>query len=109
MSSFSASSTGGARGRTMETGGSQYLALRYSRRAAETDMTVSVMSTGSDYDNSLAEAMSRRYKTEQGKRNWPWRSRSQLDLATLDWALLGALPQPLATGGPHRLHAAGKG
>ena len=65
--------------------GAQYLSLRYSQRLADAGVAASVGSTGDAYDNALAETINGLYKTEVIRRMGPWRSRQQLELATLDW------------------------
>ena len=65
--------------------GSQYLSMRYSERLAEAGVAASVGSVGDAYDNALAETINGLYKTEVIKRMGPWRSRQQLELATLRW------------------------
>ena len=65
--------------------GSQYLSLRYTERLREAGVAASVGSTGDAYDNALAETINGLYKTEVVKRQGPWKSRQQLELATLDW------------------------
>jgi len=65
--------------------GSQYLSLRYSQRLHEAGVAASVGSTGDAYDNALAETVNGLYKTEVIRRLGPWRSRQQLELATLEW------------------------
>ena len=65
--------------------GSQYLSLRYTERLREAGVAASVGSTGDAYDNALAETINGLYKTEVVKRQGPWKSRQQLELATLNW------------------------
>ena len=65
--------------------GSQYLSLRYSQRLADAGVAASVGSTGDALDNALAETINGLYKTELIKKDGPWKSRQQLELATLDW------------------------
>ena len=65
--------------------GSQYLSLHYSQRLLEAGVAASVGSTGDGYDNALAETINGLYKTELIKHQGPWKSRQQLELATLDW------------------------
>lgn len=65
--------------------GSQYLSLRYSQRLAEAGVAASVGSAGDALDNALAETINGLYKTEVIKLMGPWRSREQLELATLRW------------------------
>ncbi len=65
--------------------GSQYVSMRYSERLADAGIAASVGSVGDAYDNALAETINGLYKTEVIKRLGPWRSREQLELATLRW------------------------
>jgi len=65
--------------------GSQYLSMRYSERLAAAGVAASVGSVGDAYDNALAETINGLYKTEVIKRLGPWKSRDQLELATLEW------------------------
>lgn len=65
--------------------GSQYLSLRYTERLRQAGVAASVGSTGDAYDNALAETINGLYKTELINRHGPWKSRQQLELATLDW------------------------
>lgn len=65
--------------------GSQYLSLRYSERLAEAGVAASVGSAGDALDNALAETINGLYKTEVIKLMGPWKSRQQLELATLRW------------------------
>ena len=64
--------------------GSQYVSLRYSERLAEAGIEPSVGSVGDSYDNALAETINGLYKAEVIHRR-SWRSREQVELATLDW------------------------
>ena len=66
-------------------GGRGYLSLRYSQRLTDADVAASVGSTGDALDNALAETINGLYKTELIKKDGPWKSRQQLELATLDW------------------------
>ena len=59
--------------------------MRYSERLADAGIAASVGSVGDVYDNALAETINGLYKTEVIKRLGPWRSREQLELATLRW------------------------
>lgn len=65
--------------------GSQYLSLRYSLRLEDAGVAASVGSAGDALDNALAETINGLYKTELIKKDGPWRSRQQLEIATLDW------------------------
>ncbi|MEC5079657.1 integrase core domain-containing protein, partial [Xanthomonas oryzae pv. oryzicola] len=63
---------------------SQYVSIRYSERLAEAGVEPSVGSVGDSYDNALAETISGLYKAEVIHRR-SWRTREQVELATLDW------------------------
>jgi putative transposase len=77
--------------------GVQYLAIRYTQRLADHGAVTSVGSRGDSYDNALAEAVNSLYKAELIGRHGPWRTASQVELATLEW--VGWWNQ-------HRLHGA---
>jgi hypothetical protein len=63
----------------------QYLAIRYTERLADTGAVCSVGSRGDSYDNALAESVIGLYKTELIRKQGPWRSFEQLELATARW------------------------
>lgn len=65
--------------------GVQYVCLRYTDRLTEAGATVSVGSKGDSYDNALAETVNGLYKTELVERHGPWRSLTELELATLEY------------------------
>ena len=65
--------------------GSQYLALRYTGRLAETGIEPSVGSVGDSYDNALAETINGLFKAEVIHRRGPWRSFEAVEFATLEW------------------------
>ena len=65
--------------------GVQYLSIRYTERLAEAGVVASVGSRGDSYDNAMAESVIGLYKTELVHRKGPWRSLSDLELATLEW------------------------
>ena len=65
--------------------GSQYTAIRYTERLAETGAVASVGSRGDSYDNALAETVNGLYKAELINRRGPWRSVEQVELATAAW------------------------
>jgi putative transposase len=65
--------------------GTQYTSYRYSDRLAEDGIAASVGSKGDSYDNAMAEALNGRYKTELVKHRRPWRTRVELEKATIDW------------------------
>jgi transposase InsO family protein len=64
--------------------GSQYVSIRYTERLAEAGIEPSVGSVGDSYDNALAETINGLYKAEVVHRR-SWRSREELELATLRW------------------------
>lgn len=65
--------------------GSQYTAIRYGNRLAEAGAVASIGSVGDSYDNALAESVIGLYKTECVRRDGPWRTVDDLELATLSW------------------------
>jgi putative transposase len=65
--------------------GAQYLAIRYTERLADAGAVRSVGSRGDSYDNALAESVIGLYKTELIRKQGPWRSFEQLELATARW------------------------
>jgi putative transposase len=65
--------------------GVQYLAIRYTERLAEAEAVSSVGSKGDSYDNALAETVNGLYKTELIRRQGPWRTADQVELATAAW------------------------
>lgn len=66
--------------------GSQYLAIRSTQRLADAGAVGLVGSRGDSYDNALAESVIGLYKMEVVKKQGPWRSFEQLELATARWA-----------------------
>ena len=54
-------------------------------RLAEAGAVRSVGSRGDSYDNALAETVVGLYKTELIRRQGPWRSLEQVELATAEW------------------------
>lgn len=65
--------------------GVQYLAIRYSERLEEAGVAASVGSRGDSYDNALAETVNGLYKAELIRRQGPWRTADQVELATAAW------------------------
>jgi putative transposase len=65
--------------------GVQYLSIRYTERLAEAGAVCSVGSRGDSYDNALAETVNGLYKAEVIRKNGPWRSLEQVELATAEW------------------------
>ena len=63
----------------------QYLAIRYTERLADEGAVTSVGSKGDSYDNALAESVNGLYKTELIRRQGPWRTADQVELATAAW------------------------
>jgi putative transposase len=63
----------------------QYLSVRYTQRLADEGAVTSVGSRGDSYDNALAEAVNALYKAELIGSRGPWRTASQVELATLEW------------------------
>ena len=64
--------------------GSQYLSGDYTQTLTDHDVLASVGSTGDAYDNSMAESFVDTFKTELVA-DRVWRSRSQLELAIVEW------------------------
>ena len=65
--------------------GAQYVSIRYSERLNEAGINPSVGSTGSAYDNALAETINGLYKTEVIHKRAPWKTKAAVELATLEW------------------------
>jgi putative transposase len=65
--------------------GVQYVSIRYTERLADAGAVRSVGSRGDSYDNALAESVNGLYKTEVIRKQGPWRSVEQLELATARW------------------------
>lgn len=64
--------------------GSQYVSLAYTQRLQEAELLASTGSTGDSYDNAMAESINGLYKAEVIHRQ-SWKSRSEVELATLTW------------------------
>lgn len=64
--------------------GSQYVSLAYSQRLNDAGLLASTGSTGDSYDNALAESLNGLYKAEVIHRK-SWKTRSEVELATLAW------------------------
>jgi putative transposase len=65
--------------------GSQYTAIRYSERLCEAGAVASIGTVGDSYDNAMAESVIGLYKTECTRRDGPFRTVEELELATLSW------------------------
>jgi putative transposase len=65
--------------------GVQYVSIRYSERLKEAGLEPSVGTVGDSLDNALAETINGLYKAEVIHRRPSWRSREEVEWATLDW------------------------
>jgi putative transposase len=65
--------------------GSQYTSIRYSTRLADAGAVASIGSVGDSYDNAQAESLIGLYKLECVRRDGPFRTVDDLELATLNW------------------------
>jgi transposase InsO family protein len=65
--------------------GSNYMSLVYTERIVQLGATPSTGTVGESYDNALAEAVNGLYKTELIRRQGPWRTVEQVELATLEY------------------------
>ena len=65
--------------------GSNYMSIVYTDRIIELGAKPSTGSVGDSYDNALAESVNGLYKTELIRRQGPWRTIEQVELATLEW------------------------
>ena len=65
--------------------GSQYLAIKYTERLAESGIDPSVGSVGDSYDNALAESTIGLFKTEVINFLGTWKTVGQVEWETLKW------------------------
>jgi putative transposase len=65
--------------------GSQYTSFALATRLVDAGIDPSVGSVGDAYDNALAESTIGLYKAEKINRRGPWRTLSDVELATLEW------------------------
>jgi len=65
--------------------GSQYTSFAYTQRLIDAGVEASVGSVGDAYDNALAETTIGLYKTEKIRREGPWKTLADVELATLEW------------------------
>jgi putative transposase len=65
--------------------GVQYLSIRYTERLADAGAVTSVGSRGDAYDNALAESINGLFKTELIRKRGPWKTREDVEFATLEW------------------------
>jgi putative transposase len=64
--------------------GSQYTSFAFTQRLIDAGIDASVGSVGDAYDNALAETTIGLYKTEKIRREGPWKTLSDVELATLE-------------------------
>jgi transposase InsO family protein len=62
-----------------------YVPIRYTERLAEAGVEPSVGSRGDSYDNALAETINGLQKAELIYKRAPWKTREDVELATLEW------------------------
>jgi putative transposase len=65
--------------------GSQYTSFAFTTRLVDAGVDPSVGSVGDAYDNALAETTIGLYKAKKINRRGPWRTLSDVELATLEW------------------------
>jgi putative transposase len=65
--------------------GSQYTSFAFTQRLVDAGVDASVGSVGDAYDNALAESTIGLYKAEKIYREGPWKTLSDVELATLEW------------------------
>jgi putative transposase len=65
--------------------GSQYTSFAFTQRLIDAGVDASVGSVGDAYDNALAESTIGLYKAEKIRREGPWKTLSDVELATLEW------------------------
>ena len=65
--------------------GSQYTSFAFTRRLIDAGIAPSIGSVGDAYDNALAETTIGLFKAEMIQPNGPWRTCSDVELATLTW------------------------
>jgi putative transposase len=65
--------------------GAQYTAIRYAERLTDAGVIASIGTVGDSYDNALAESLIGLYKLECVRRDGPFRTVDDLELATLNW------------------------
>jgi putative transposase len=65
--------------------GSQYLSFAFTQRLIDAGVDASVGSVGDALDNALAESTIGLYKTEKIRRDGPWKTLADVELATLEW------------------------
>ena len=63
----------------------QYTSFAFTQRLIDAGVDASVGSVGDALDNALAESTIGLYKTEKIRREGPWKTLSDVELATLEW------------------------
>lgn len=63
----------------------QYTSVIYTERLAEHGIAPSVGTVGDSFDNAMAESAIGLYKTELIRRQGPWRTPDQVEIATLEY------------------------
>lgn len=64
--------------------GSQYTALIFGERCRDAGIELSMGSTGSAFDNAVAESFFKTLKTEFAYR-WSWQTKAELRLSVIEW------------------------
>jgi putative transposase len=65
--------------------GSQYTSFAFTQRLLDAGVEASIGSVGDAYDNALAESTIGLFKGEVIRREGPWKTMEQVELATLEW------------------------
>jgi transposase InsO family protein len=65
--------------------GSQYTSIRYTDRLTQAGIAASIGSIGDSYDNAMAEALNGTFKAELVHLHGPWKTRTQLEYAIIEW------------------------
>ncbi len=65
--------------------GSQFTSVRYTERLDDIGARPSIGTIADSYDNALAETVNGMFKTELIRRQAPWRTVDDVELATLGW------------------------
>jgi len=65
--------------------GSQYTSFAFTRRLIDAGVDPSIGSVGDAYDNAMAESAIGLFKTEKIEKDGPFRTRSDVEFATLTW------------------------
>jgi len=62
-----------------------YTSIRYSDRLHAAGIAASIGSIGDSFDNAMTESLNGTYKAELVKLHGPWRTKQQLEIATIEW------------------------